>query len=233
MDTVSKAATEVGQVLQAPVCNVCGSKYFTPGFRNRLANGVPPCCASCKTVERHRAVHRVYTQLRPLLSEWRALHFAPDRSVDPQWFKSYQASIYGTASSLDIMATGLPDGAFDVVISNHVLEHVSKPWAAIAESLRLVGPSGVVHAMIPAQSWELDDWNFPDPAKNEHWREFGADFGLAIGREVPGALAIGIAASDPVTAMADIIYMISQSRATLEKIFGLLPRVGVQCTRFF
>jgi SAM-dependent methyltransferase len=224
---------ESGQTLRAPVCNVCGSHRFEPGFRGRLMNGIPPACVECKTVERHRAIYRVYSELRPLLNQWRALHFAPDHSVDPEWFKSYRSSIYGTSSSLDMLATGLPDNSFEIVMSNHVLEHVPEPVLALNECLRLVGPTGIVHAMVPAQAWELNDWQFPDPAKNEHWREFGADFGLSVGKNIPGAFCIGILGSDPVTAAADMIYLISRSQEPLVKVHRLLPRVGIQVVRFF
>lgn len=233
MNAEAAELVEKGRTLDAPVCNVCGSPRFEPGFRGRLMNGIPPACVKCKTVERHRAIHRVYSELRPLLHQWRALHFAPDQSVDPEWFKSYRSSIYGTPSSLDMLDTGLPDQSFDIVMSNHVLEHVPDPVCALNECLRLVGPAGIVHAMVPAQAWDLNDWEFPDPAKNEHWREFGANFGLSVAKNIPGTFCIGILGSDPVTAAADMIYLISRSQASLAKVHQMLPRVGIQVVRFF
>jgi SAM-dependent methyltransferase len=213
-------------------CNICGSFQFVPGFRGRLFNGIPPCCISCKGVERHREVHVVYSRLTRISAKWRVLHFAPDRSVNPKWFASYRPSVFGTPSSLDMLQTGLPDASFDVVISNHVLEHVPNYIDAIRETLRLVGEEGFVHAMVPAQSWSLDDWAFPDPKRNQHWREFGADFALSVLRHLPGVQAIGIIAADPVTAAADIIYLFSRSAATLKGIQQLLPLAGIHVVRF-
>ncbi len=217
---------------QDRACNVCGSTLFVPGFRGRLYNGIPPCCSVCKAVERHRAVRDVYSRLTGISGKWRVLHFAPDRSVDPEWFAEYRPSVYGTPSSLDMMDTGLPDGSFDVVISNHVLEHVPDPVAALEETLRLVGDDGFVHAMVPAQSWSLDDWGFPDPVRNEHWREFGSDFALSIVWSIPGLHGVGVIAGDPVTAAADVIYLFSRSTKLLMTIHRMLVRLGIQVVRF-
>jgi len=189
------------------VCNICGGTTFGPGFRGRVSNGRPPSCDRCQSSERHRIAHLVFVPLKPLLKLWQALHFAPDRSVEPGWFKEYRRSTFGGPTSLDMMATGLPDGAYDIIMSNHVLEHVPDYLQALRETLRVVGPNGIVQAMVPAQSWTLNDWGFADPDRNAHYREFGADFGLSICHAVAGAHALGVSAPDPVTDVVDTVYL--------------------------
>ena len=117
-------------------CNICGSQEFTFGWRARGQAARPPQCARCKTVERHRIVRSIYSCLRPVLLSWRAFQFAPDGSVEPTWFAGFQSSVFDSANSVDMMDTGFANGAFDLVISNHVLEHVTMmcaPFARLCE----------------------------------------------------------------------------------------------------
>lgn len=38
-------------------CPICGGSAFAPGPNNRLANGKPPTCKTCNSLERHRAIN--------------------------------------------------------------------------------------------------------------------------------------------------------------------------------
>lgn len=140
-------------------CNICGGTEFEPGFNGRISNGRLPLCSNCKSVERHRIIRKIYMPLIAHLKEWRALQFAPDRSVDREWFKEYVGSSYGKHNSMDMMDTGLESGRFEIVIANHVLEHVADDIKAVVELLRIVGPLGVVHMNVPAPAfrWQTLD----------------------------------------------------------------------------
>ncbi|WP_439575604.1 class I SAM-dependent methyltransferase [Phreatobacter sp.] len=216
-------------------CNICGSTEFLPGFNGRIANGLPPMCRGCRSVERHRIVRRIYLPLRPLLDEWRALQFAPDRSVDRFWFKEYLGSSYGGENTIDMIDTGLPDGRFDIVISNHVLEHVRDDKLAMAEMLRVVGAAGVVHLTVPTPTyrWETIDWGFPDPKVNEHYRDFGADFAQNMVRHFPGLACAAVVSFDPVTGAGDLVYFFSMSQDTLGRMGERWNRHAVPLTRVF
>ncbi len=48
------------------------------------------------------------------------------------------------------------DGAFDIVISNHVVEHVADQATHVAELLRVVRPGGVVYLATPNRRWPVD-----------------------------------------------------------------------------
>lgn len=43
--------------LQAPTCNICGSRSFVPGPNGRLFNRRPPKCRECGALERHRMLY--------------------------------------------------------------------------------------------------------------------------------------------------------------------------------
>lgn len=217
------------------ICNICGSSEFIPGFNGRMANNLLPMCAECCSVERHRIVHQLFAPLRPLLKNWRALQFAPDRSVDRSWFKEYLGSSYGGASSMDMMATGLPDGRYDIILSNHVLEHVADDVRAMKEMLRVAGPDGVVHLTIPTPTyrWETIDWNFADPNTNEHYRDYGADVAQNMVRRIPELACAAVVGFDPVTLASDIVYFFSRSQVTLGHMATIWNRHAVPIVRVF
>lgn len=58
------------------------------------------------------------------------------------------------------------DRRLDVIIMNHVLEHVSEPVAFLRDAFRLLAPGGVVHIAVPnVASWEakLSGWTSYEP----------------------------------------------------------------------
>jgi SAM-dependent methyltransferase len=216
-------------------CNICKTTEFIPGFNGRMVDGRPPMCSGCKSMERHRTMFRLYHALRPILKDWRVLQFAPDVSVDRGWFKEYVGSRYGAENSLNMMSTGLPDGRFDLVISNHVLEHVPDDKKALRELVRVVGPSGVVHVNVPTPTsrWETEDWGFADSAKNLHYRDYGADFPQRVVKDVPGLKCASVASFDPITLVSDLVYFFSINERTLAKMATHWTRMAVPITRIF
>ncbi|MEO0672430.1 MAG: methyltransferase domain-containing protein [Pseudomonadota bacterium] len=195
-------------------CSICGGQTFVPAFHGRLYRGQPPKCATCGSFERHRAVHGVFTQVQQEFEGFRALHFAPDASVNPKWFARYQPSTYGSGTSLDMMATGLGDETFDLVVSNHVLEHVSDDVAAIREQLRILTHEGWVHFTVPLpMSWaETDDWGYPKADSNDHYRGYGADMAGRLVRAIPEMTLAAILGTDPVTGRHEWMFWVSRSR---------------------
>ena len=70
--------------------------------------------------------------------------------------------------------TQFPDGAFDFVVMNHVLEHIANPVKAVREIFRICRKGGIVILAIPDKDYtfdrgrELTSW--------EHlWSDYGAD----------------------------------------------------------
>ena len=216
-------------------CNICGGTKFVPGFNDRMANGLGPMCATCKSVERHRAIRKIYAPLKPLLKNWRVLQFAPDQSVDRSWFREYVGSSYGGRNSMNMMETGLEDASFDIAIANHVLEHVPDDIRAVTEMLRIVGAPGVVHINVPAPCfrWETFDWGFADPKANFHFRSYGSDFPQQIVRAIGDVVCASVVSFDSVTDVAEIVYFFSRSPRTLESMGVHWAHHGLPVTRLF
>lgn len=215
-------------------CNICGSTAFQPGFLGRLSFGVSPECSKCHSVERHRIIHEIYKVILPLLSQWRALQFAPDQSLDATWFAKFDTSNYGRDNFMDMTNTGLQSESYELIISNHVLEHVADDRAALIELLRVVGERGVVHLCVPSPlaRWETLDWGYPDPERNRHYRDYGADFPISMLECISEANAIAVVGRDAITGLHDIVYFFSRSIVTLAKMADLWQRSYIVVIRF-
>ena len=96
------------------------------------------------------------------------------------------ADLYAKADlALDIQDTGLEAGPFDVVVCNHVLEHVDDWRRALAEVRRVLAPcSALIRSfpIDPSYATVDEDASVTDPAQrvarfgqHDHLRVFGRD----------------------------------------------------------
>lgn len=202
-------------------CLICNGVDFVAGYGNRKSfNGKLPTCASCGSVERHRVIRGIYNSLSGFTENMAVLQFAPDNSLNPAMFKKLDFSVYGGDNSLDLNDIKLPDSCYDLIVSNHVLEHVKDPILAIEEMLRVVGDLGLVHICIPSPTlnYSTRDWGYPDPANAYHYRWYGADAGKVFSKVGKGVHLIAVTGRDFVTDTYEIIYFISKSEGALKKL---------------
>ncbi len=210
-------------------CNICGNDQFVPGFSGRLTFGEKPVCGECGSAERHRIVYGLFDKVKDQMKSWRLLQFAPDCSIDRGWFASYQGSVYGGDFSLDMMNTGLEEGSYEIILSNHVLEHIPDDTAALQEMLRVVGPKGLVAltAPTPIFRWTSTDWGFPDPEKNAHFRDYGADFPTIMTERIPDLHIMTVIGRDDVTGLHDHVYFLSRDPDLLAGFAKVWQPLGV------
>jgi SAM-dependent methyltransferase len=123
----------------------------------------------------------------------RVLHVAPERNLQ-KVFKCCPNLDYQTADldsplaaiKLDVMNIQYPDEEFDVIICNHVLEHVPDDATAMSELFRVLKPGGFAILQVPiALSEETtdEDPRVLDPVEREarfgqydHVRLYGRDY---------------------------------------------------------
>lgn len=80
--------------------------------------------------------------------------FSRDPPAPRDLFGCFEVSIYGSPTSLDFQAIDRPDGIYDFVICNHVLEHVADDRAAYRELIRILKPTGILQFTVPNQKPE-------------------------------------------------------------------------------
>ena len=203
------------------ICIICSGVDFLAGYGNRKSiTGKLPTCATCGAVERHRVIRGVYNSLSSFTKNMSVLQFAPDNSLNPIFFKKLDFSVYGGENSLDLNDIKLPDSSYDLIVSNHVLEHVKDPILAIKEMLRVVGDFGFVHICIPSPTlnYSTRDWGYPDPANAYHYRWYGADAGKIFSAISNSLHVIAVTGRDSITDTYEIIYFISRNENSLKNL---------------
>jgi hypothetical protein len=150
------------------VCNICGEESFVPGPNGRLTeSGAPPQCAGCRSLERQRSLRECLSRVPAEILSWRrAIHFAPDASLDPAWFRSYERSSYGGENSIDLEEIVRPDDCYDFISLSSVLEFVLDDRLAFRELVRVASPTCVIHCTFT-----------PLAAANSHFAEPRGSFG--------------------------------------------------------
>jgi SAM-dependent methyltransferase len=138
-------------------CNICGR------VGRMLAFGVPPRldarCRRCGSLERHRLEALWFRLNEGAIAGKRVLHFAPE-SVISELLRPKARSYIGAdldgrraESALNMEDIALADGAVDLIVCNHVLEHVNDA-KALKEFYRVLSPGGILVLMFPiVEGW--------------------------------------------------------------------------------
>lgn len=181
-------------------CTACGARANVFGTyrdgRDPVPNEVCPCCGAHA---RHRLMALYLRERTDLLRRPASLlHVAPELSFW-QLFRSTPTLRYVSADlcsplaavQLDLTQPLFADGAFDVIICNHVLEHIPDDAAAMRQLVRMLKPGGWALLQVPI------DWNRErtdeDPSitdRAERTRRFGQwDHVRVYGRDYLDRLA--------------------------------------------
>lgn len=191
-------------------CLLCDHRVWRFMPYRQGAAGVPPLmtaldvigsdvdhfeCPRCGAHDRER--HLLMYFRADGLMDWlpgrSVLHFAPERRL------SHRLKAAGLASyvpcdlypqSVDVVRVDMQDmqfdpGSFDLVVANHVLEHVSDVARALAEIFRVLKPGGLAVLQTPYSTRLHGTWSDPgidsDEARlhahgqEDHVRLFGRD----------------------------------------------------------
>ncbi|WP_439625159.1 methyltransferase domain-containing protein [Shinella sp.] len=192
-----------------PACNICGSSAFgdTYGKADSAFIRRNVRCEGCGSLERHRLIFEVL-RMRGLLSgNRRVLHLAPEEclatilrnrfggnylcgDLDPGQF-SFPVTRIDLCSDLDRFAPA----SFDIVLHNHVLEHVACDYKAVAARLDgLLKPGGLHIFTVPfleggfreALDERTDDYRTDHFGQWDHMRIFSPeDFLQTLGSALP------------------------------------------------
>ena len=173
-------------------CPVCGGEFraFEPYHGREGAR-----CPRCLALERHRLLWLYLERETPYLTERAAcLHVAPEPALQERLRQlpllDYVSADLNPGWPADLVAdvTDLPFdvASFDLVICNHVLEHVPDDSGAISEIHRVLRPGGRALMLHPIEAERPE--TFEDESatsgrerkrlfgQRDHVRIYGGDF---------------------------------------------------------
>ena len=151
-----------------------------------------PHCG-CNDRDRHLWMYMATAGLPEQLAGARILHMAPEAALEPRLAACRPAEYVrgdlfparAGIERIDAQALPFEDGRFDLIIANHLLEHVPQPERAIAEFSRCLAPGGMLIAQTPYapklhHTFEVEGSHSADFAKlfygqEDHVRLFGGD----------------------------------------------------------
>lgn len=158
-----------GENVYCPICD--------KGYKRFLPMGIMPrkgaLCPGCGSLERHRLLWMAFSRRGLLEKGGRLLHVAPESSlarVLSGKFDYISVDLDGKNAmrAMDIRALDFPEGYFDLIICNHVLEHVKEDRKAISELYRVMKPGGYGSIQVPMRGEETEeDDSVTDPGERE------------------------------------------------------------------
>lgn len=187
-----------GNAVNCPVCGRSFSKFLPYGRINPRPNAL---CPNCLSLERHRLIWLYLKEKTPFFnSRLHVLHIAPEACF-MRTFEKQHAENYITADiesplakvKMDIHKIPFPENTFDVLLCNHVLEHVEDDLQAAREIHRVLKPGGFAILQVPffhpVPETTLEDKSATDPRQREklfgqddHVRRFGKDYARRLER---------------------------------------------------
>jgi SAM-dependent methyltransferase len=157
-----------------------------------------PHCG-CNDRERHLWLYMAAAGLPRALAGARLLHFAPERGLEAliarcgpaEYLRGDLLPTRPDLIRMDVQALPFEDGRFDLIISNHVLEHVADPDRALRELRRCLRDGGVLIAQTPYSPLLKRTFELKTPpdagfaalfyGQSDHVRLFGDDIGSYFG----------------------------------------------------
>ena len=158
------------------------------GYRPNAMCPFPPC----SSLDRERLVYLFLRRRTDVLtSRARLLHVSPEGNLSETLSRRpcYVAAdliAYEGIVQMDITQIDCPDASFDVVICNHVLEHITDDRAALREIHRILQPGGFAILQVPislSMQTTHEDPSIAEPSErarlfgqNDHVRIYGQDY---------------------------------------------------------
>ena len=187
-----------GNAVQCPVCSSQFRIFLPYGRINPRSNAL---CPTCLSLERHRLIWLYLSEKTNFFkSKLHVLHIAPEACFINR-FEKIHGDQYITADiesplakvKMDIHQIPFPDNTFDVVLCNHVLEHVKDDIQAMKEMHRVLKPGGFSIQQVPffnpVSEVTFEDNTITDPREREkifgqddHVRKYGKDYAARMER---------------------------------------------------
>ena len=187
----------VGRGRKCPMCGVRRRRFLPYGYVNSREDAL---CPRCLSLERHRLIWLWLERHSNLFSSHpRLLHIAPEVSLMRHFKRHYKGlDSYITADlespladmHFDVQHIPLDSRSIDVVICNHLLEHVADDRCALSELYRIMRSGGWGIMLVPedrSRATTFEDDTITDPEERtrlfgqyDHRRIYGRDYDLRL-----------------------------------------------------
>lgn len=180
-----------GRKYHCPVCEGNFRQFLPYGYNTIRAHVL---CPGCLSLERHRLIWLFLKEKTDFfVSPLKILHIAPEQCFLKR-FRKLKNLDYTTGDLLspiadvkmDVRQIPFANNTFDVVMCNHVLEHIVELDQAVGELLRVLKPGGWAILQVPLDvnlATTIEDPSVTSPAERnllygqyDHVRLFGTDF---------------------------------------------------------
>jgi SAM-dependent methyltransferase len=181
-----------GTSVTCPICDSSYRKFLPYGRINPRENAL---CPNCLSLERHRLIWLYLKEKTNFFNDKKdVLHIAPEACYINR-FEKLHGDHYITADiesplakvKMDIHQIPFNANKFDVVLCNHVLEHVRDDIQAMREIHRVLKPGGFAILQIPffnpIPNVTFEDASITDKREREkifgqddHVRKYGHDY---------------------------------------------------------
>jgi SAM-dependent methyltransferase len=115
-------------------------------------------CPMCKAGSHHR-LEAWFLEKRGILRQGlRILHFAPETCLTkyllqhPIRYETADLAQKGVTHKIDLQTQTISEGAYDLVIANHILEHIPDDRAALKNIWRMVASGGLAMFTVPIRT---------------------------------------------------------------------------------
>ena len=180
-----------GNQFTDPIDGSSYRKFLPYGYQNLRQNAL---CPGTLSLERHRLLW-LYLDCKTsfLTDSIRVLHVAPEQ-VFYKKFKSFSHWNYTTTDlhspladvKADICALPFEDNSYDLILCNHVLEHIPNDLKAMKELYRVLKPRGTAILQVPLEEDRentFEDDSITDQQERtrifgqyDHVRVYGQDY---------------------------------------------------------
>lgn len=183
-----------GNAVECPVCGSTFRKFLPYGVKSRPN----VLCPTCLSLERHRLIWLYLLEQSDFSTKpRRLLHVAPEQCFFKR-FKQFAQIDYVTADlespiadfHFDLHDIPFDGNSFDMILCNHVLEHVADDRKVMSEFLRVLRSGGFAVLQVPLEPHR--EFTFEDPSITDPWQRekfFGQkDHVRVYGRDYPKRL---------------------------------------------
>jgi len=177
-----------GDNVKCPCCQHKFKKFLTYGVKARAG----ALCPWCLALERHRLLWKYLEDKTDIYTkELSVLHFAPEHQFQERLkaaknitYLSCDLDMPTAMEKQDITKLTYSDNSFDVILCNHVLEHIPDDAKAMQELYRVLKPNGwaILQTPMLAKPKTLEDLTITNPkerervfGQNDHVRIYGDD----------------------------------------------------------